>query len=1735
LTFNPQYGFWASEDFTSSDGAVYANPLAFQILNGATTYIPSGYIGSVKVFNGIWDPVRSWNIENKIDSLSGLSGNFSTVVTTGYNSNITGFVGYSGLSGQSSFVTDTPSLVYDTVNSYYTSGSAASFVYNADTLSTSQFSNFVLEFSARTLRDKISHSLYTDVSSGVSCHGITIANAGGSETFIEIHPDGLKVHGVTGAILPGDFSSSARRIRIVRIATGSLVIMADDGNSLYVPTGFNTANTSLPLGQYISFGAHPVSTGDVYYSGVTASGFSELNWLLDQSGISGIAGFVGTTLWDDINFKFSDTTYTNPSGSIYSWPTGENLIYSAPWYPSESCNSYLGAVVDSIQVGAGYTKVSAQYLAPSGYEGGSSWTDYDSIVTITNKSDTSTYLDLSKMPIYHGYTNAVRFKIASSGSSSQVPQIDTITVIGKNEEDDFVEVTPNWKLSSLPKNIYFTVDKTKYSEHIPKAHYQDDIFIHNEDSTALYTPGEFIVNSGFNLASGEVMTSLGGDGISRVLDGKYGSAFRNVVSSSGIINSTVAPAYYSVSTGIFIGKLNDSFTFYPAVASLPSTATGTAVCSFSYDTYVGSDGDVLNTQTVNLASWTDASSSAIIGIKLSGTSGGPANDLVNVYEGILSIPKGPGIVASITNGLEEYQYYIDGHNYRTPKEFKCAAVFTGSSSNTSLILGFRARRSEPSGLDPVRWGEWASRLEEHNNSEFTLYSLSGYTATHSYLQFISTGDASRFSYLNDYDIYDTVSYRPVRRGSMLFEGWFRPFGLTGSANSGVLFQTLDAQNRGLQLYLDRSGYLTALVNITYSSASIGNRLDAITNIGPMANQVMYSGISGVVTLAGTSSPIAFGDWNHIGVYQDTRCLGDTYTTTDQPDIADGQSNHGARTSRLYLEVNGNIVNSTDLALPGYTKRIFGDGTVATSYPVGDQYSKCWPRVTAFGITGSRTAVLGKDVICDFDHVRFGIHNTVDARMWSNVLGAKTTPPLFTPWNAIKMPTMVSGEYDHMKYAHIYRFDYPTSYQGWDEGFAINHGIFSNYATSTELTSRGINGSKFFIEKVDDGPKGRSALRLGPGTNMVIPWNSLDERMFNGTGSMSLFWAGNATKAGFYYANSGTYLYNLSSWYTGVQSFEETTANSRVAFGGKFRLHNYPTGTYIGDLMAYEETNAQVSYPRAGIYIAVNSGGVICYGTRRVGAFDTHDGNANPHIVGQFTGNVLPLNEWHHVAIDTKLDYGIGYVSLYFDDQLVEKHTVFLNDDGTTSSISGRPVGYQGLLGMETGTLNSGTSGVPTHKSCFVIGGELPHPSVIRTYQYMDMDVSECYVYMPIGESSLVDSSYSPLDFSYTGDIEINGHYDVSIKNDSTKIASVIGTGQGYNAFYYGKALYPATSFSEAGEHYFYSTSTAGNDPENFKDFGYKLADTNVFNNAESYYVVYEDQEAVKSFGTTDSPIQILERVPPEGVNLALIANKEWVSDNALSAFNLSDQNYANVTNLNGDSTVGSLVKIGGIISGVVSSGSLAAEDVRISSCSVWNDESSNAFVAYFAHLIGGDFKGVYTPSAYSHGDVIGDYDKYYFNKSKIKELIKITDADGKELSFDEFPFDIIISPYSPNIEDYDNGDPEYVDHSLMGYGTINTGSVNADGIFTCTLISPYQTIGKSVFVNYPSHVYKGTVINLQDSEVYNPVPLMKKVEYADGPKDDGTPVIPGSYSINYGTNQKYLDITIWGADLSGWV
>lgn len=1701
MSFQPQYSKWATDDFIDELGVVYDNPGELEINNGVISLVPILFSGQFSSFDAPWDPVSSWDVTNNLDNYNQVSSQFSIVTATGYLSDTSGSFGNSGDVSQLSFFTRTRTPATG-AGGIYTGGEASCFVYDGAAYGSSPFGNFTMELGVRSLPDQVTHDLYAEPSTGVSCHGIYIGGTS-TWTFIEVHPNGLKVHGFTGAILPGDFSSSMRRIRIAKRT--AMYIIADDGTSLYVP---NSVKSLGSVGnKYYAIGAPPLYTGTATFSGRQ---FHDNHNLYDPLGLSGIAGFEGTVLWDDIRIRFADSVSKSTAGYSISWPTGQKTMYTASWLPNRTVSRYAGAVVNSIPLTGGTVTIVPQYLAPSGLSGGNGWSDSSASLVLVPHSSAQNYIDLSSVPVYQGLQNAIRFKVTVNSSNlGPGHQIDQITVIGKGQ-DGLVDITPNWKLSTLPKNIYFAIDNNAYDAMIPSAHYQDEIYAHNELNLTGIPLNAYLPAPEANLLSGKVKSDNGGTALIRVPDGKYGPAWRNFQYYTGFAGSIYSSTFSNISTGVYVGNLLDSFVPTPTADAFHSAATGIASVVYSVGQFSDLNGNFVNAQRCVVQGYVQPAT-GIVGFRTAAITGVSTANTIGIYEGTISIPRGPGVTISLYDGYNTHNYFLDGPSYREAKKFGVACPFTGSSVNTYIAFGAQPRTVLATGVSSTQWGPWADEINRHNVDDFILYNLSGYIGRSTYLEYVASQAVSRINPL-DSSSASIDGYYPIRRDSAVFEGIFRPYGLLTGASEGILFQDISSDNRGITITLNRSGEVKASVSLNTSAAALGFTGNAIWPVGPRSNGLVTTGFSGTVDITSTGFPVVWGELNHIGVYQDVRAIGDTYTAATQPAVANTGLHHGARTAKLYLEVNGHIAGSYDIGVDGYSNNIIAANSVNGSYPTVDTSVQCWPRIPIYATTGElRTGVIGKTVLCDFDHVRFGIRSNVDAKTTSSVFGNKSGPPTFTPWDGLKIVDPTSGSFEHKQYSHIYRFDHPDLYAGWDDGFSVNHAIYPNYTTAAQLSSRGIKTARQLITK-DIGPKGRNAIRIGPATNIQIPFSTYDERIFNGSGSCSLTLATVSISSGMYMVDNASYPThkNMGTWVTGLPH-SQTSSNSHLLMGGFFKFNNIPT-TGVGEFVSYEENSSSTSYGNGSAYIAVSSGSTLVYGTRRAGV-EPYDGNLNPYTVGPFDGPSIQTGVWYHIGLDANLRSGNGWMALYTGGIEHSYNAVGLEPAGGIDRTHGRPIGYQGVLG----------NGVSTQafKSQFVLGGEHLRDVTQASYPYMDVSVSEFFVTFP------VDGYTFDWARAATTGVAISGHNDVAVKNTSVIIGDVIGTGNGSQVFSYGVTTYPATPFSGAGEHLLWSTSNNGNDFENRQDFGVQLFDESIFNNAESYYTTYDNDSVREKLGSVDSPIQLGNRVPPEGVNLALISNKEWNSDTATTTFDLSDNNYGNITNkLQGNIAINGFR--GSIDVGFSTKTGLVSDDIRVSSVPLWNNDASQSYIGYFGHLIGGEDKAVYVQNTYDHIVTTGNAAAYHLNLQKIYNAITVKDSDGTLLSFDEFPYLLVASPFKPT------SSIESLSGNFIGWsGEYNTNAANPNQSFTVIMMAAYQTIGKTVFINYPSKNYNDGTINLQDSEIYNPIPLMTRT---DEPYSNGMLVAPtGTYSVGLDAQIKKYSLSLWNVNITGWV
>jgi len=1728
MTFKPQYNLWSTDDFNSDEGFTYDNPGEFEVTGGTTRLIPVNYNTGSYSYNSELDPVTGWFLENSLDDIDTVTGEFAVFA------NGSGFYGNIGTFAGQGFLTDTPTVTTGADGSWE-SGHYACWVDN--TIASN--GSFTLEFDVRTIPSDTNHALDNGTGmTGVVNHGIFIA-ATNCFSFIEVHPEGLKVHGVSGAILPGDFTSSMKRVRVAGfnvLTDGDLAIATSDGQTLFVDQAFQDISNGVPT-TLMSFGAFPL-TGIQDISGHVGGQFPDFTQFYDDQGITGFAAFEGRTIWDNYNAIFNEAVIKHPDAVLTEFPQGLKTMYTAPWYPNAALDQYLGAYVELIPLSGGHTIVTPQVRQPSGLFGEEQFIDIPNADAITidgpSQQDNVRYIDLSDTPVYQPpFLNQIRFKIEAESVDGAPPEIDTITAIAKSP-GYCAKIVPNWKVTSLPQDVFFISDTDKYNDLIPPPHHEDLVYLHNEANRFDIDTDDSV--SGFipSAPSGNVKTIDfidGAQGLRGIQDGVHGPAFRNFVpieSYSGNFFSQTTQAINE--DDIFVGEILDSLGRHPFNDVGQSTVTGgDFTVSFNVEDYTTIAGEMLKVQTVRVSNYTGQVGDVVQDVGLAATGvfiPTGANNVVSVVEGVIEIPKGPGVVVTIHEVEQKHQYFLEGNNYREPTKFGVATVFTGAHTtnaqqeDTYVSLGVRPRQSNTTGtLDP-EFGDWITAIENNADDEFILYSLTGYTADHVFVQYDNiSGNAIRQPAHLDPDVFSTSDdYRPVHRDSFLLEGWFRPFGLTEGIESdtAMLAEVYHGSphTAAIEVRLDRSGQVTANFNAGVHKASYGEETDDVENIGPDTNGWVTTGNTNMFSLSSSLNRIAWGAWNHIGLVLESRAIGDTTWAANQPQLPNYTGNllHGARSSMVYLSVNSEIVDAVDISPNNYAGRT-GEADANTV--------DAWPPLVrdAFNST-DKSVLIGSGVVCDFDHVRYGVRSTADALTTLNTFGYKDTPPQFVPFDAPKPSDPVSGGVSHQEFAHIYRFDRPNQYVGWDDGFAPSHLIFEMHTGHSLLDSYGIRSDDFL--QVVDGPHGRPALRIGPGANAYVPWSAFDERTFNGTGCFEF----NDNSTSSLYSSSGALLWPDRVGY----EYERRTANGHWRFHTKIMFNTLPANdshaNAIADFITLDDSSDMAEYGLGQAYFGIDQDGFINWGTR----YNYNSAASASERVGPFSSVAqLTTGVWYDIGGDiflSDLDDKQPFMNLYVSGQLDTEKTLTIGPGGGIASTQGRAMGFLGALNDNE------------YKSRWRIGGDIPREnraSAIGNWEYFHSDISvQDFV---IGYSfDDMDVSENHRDISYwdfarlAGTGLYTGHTDVAVVNNTGVVGPVYGTGQMPNVFFTGVVEYPATPFSDAGQKLLFSTANGGNDFEGLAMFGLPLFGDGTFVNAESYYAVYENDNASEVLGTTDSPIQIGGSVPRDSVNLALVTTKEWSTPAASTTFDLSDDNYANVTNkLQGDFTTQDNLSASGL-SGIIGLG-IDSDEVRLSSTALWDGQAATQNIGYFMHLVGGEDKGVYVPNAIPQSGI--STGEYFTNLNKIKEAITINDRDGNPIPWETFPYDIIATPYGPDSADQIESvlDEVFIPTTGGFHGDI----ANEEGVFTVLVVAGPQSIGQSVFIHYPSKTYDGEDINLMDKEVYNPVPLMREqlvhsVFLADGTFNGQT----GYFSVIPRHDLRDYFVTIWHADIEGW-
>ncbi len=332
-------------------------------------------------------------------------------------------------------------------------------------------------------------------------------------------------------------------------------------------------------------------------------------------------------------------------------------------------------------------------------------------------------------------------------------------------------------------------------------------------------------------------------------------------------------------------------------------------------------------------------------------------------------------------------------------------------------------------------------------------------------------------------------------------------------------------------------------------------------------------------------------------------------------------------------------------------------------------------------------------------------------------------------------------------------------------------------------------------------------------------------------------------------------------------------------------------------------------------------------------------------------------------------------------------------------------------------------------------------------------------------------------------------------------------------------------------------NTYGHNP---KLEGLVLYDNKPFKEIAGYDVKYDTSSIDAVYGTTLSPIRVGNQVPEAGVNIARISNPAFTVPSTISTIDLSDQNTNNLvtykegsyligrSNLTSSSSITGYQNINtSLYSGRVDitiSGQIASADVEVSTIAIPSKES--AYPAFYYYLVGRGSKAVKIFDAYPHtSGQFSEYstgsspDTYIANLERIKNSIKLKNRQGEVLPFDTYPYDVIVSQYTPNT--LSNAVSEGVNIYLDGIGTSLTGDPLPDGCFSTILITNRKYIeGQSVFIHYDAFDIYSSGISANYKEIVNPQPIYRERYINES-------VGIGKFDLSMNTN-NYYDLVLYG-------
>tara|TARA_R110002074_G_scaffold402324_1_gene607054 strand:+ start:114862 stop:119724 length:4863 start_codon:yes stop_codon:yes gene_type:complete len=370
-----------------------------------------------------------------------------------------------------------------------------------------------------------------------------------------------------------------------------------------------------------------------------------------------------------------------------------------------------------------------------------------------------------------------------------------------------------------------------------------------------------------------------------------------------------------------------------------------------------------------------------------------------------------------------------------------------------------------------------------------------------------------------------------------------------------------------------------------------------------------------------------------------------------------------------------------------------------------------------------------------------------------------------------------------------------------------------------------------------------------------------------------------------------------------------------------------------------------------------------------------------------------------------------------------------------------------------------------------------------------------------------------------------------------------------NVAFTGRQDYPTYGFGylhlgvgNTGEDYYFGLAMHNSYDTQPKFGGIVAYDDKPFREVNNYNLSYDTTSITQAFGSTTSPIRLGNQVPDEAINIARVSSPTYSVSSSIANIDLSDSNINNLISYrNGKYDIGgsdiiepsSVTGYHGINIPLYSgrfdltlSGQVLSSDVEISTIPIADQETNTYDKAYYYYLIGRGDRAVralgtfphYTGQIYetSTGQVV---DNYTANLQRIKKSIKLKNAKGEEISKQTYPYDIAISPYTPDDLYFSALSGE--DISLDNIGGYTSGRVLPDSIYTVILLTSRNKVpGQSVFVHYDSYDIYSQQEQASFKEIVNPQPIFREKHETE------TPTI-GHFSLDL-NESNYYDLKFYG-------